>query len=288
MKSAHFTDLSRPRIDFRWPRAWLVLRISTAFLVLGPLITLLLLKTKEFPAFPGPDWVNALPWIYRALSIPSWLAGITLGLIIVGLTFITDYLHDPFDVGRAFSVSAVGGAVVQTLAVAAQQWIQRQALPHPFWLATGAISGCLCGGLAGTLALRRMALPKPWEQIGRNWAFATAIFAGGFLLGSELNYMCFARALLSASNETRLTAQELAVNVSTSPHHLSRMLTHFLRVEDPDQRRRAAEALGVLGVQDIRVIHGLERMSQDAEPSVRDAAAHALSHLRSSQPLPPS
>lgn len=265
----------------RWTSLWLVFRITLGFLILAPILTLFLLKLKDYPSFPGADWSNALPWIYRVLTFPSFLSGITLGLGLAFLTRRTRYFHEPYDIGRAISLGAIGGSLTQAAAIVLQHVLQTgQGRPHLFWLATAAIAGCLCGALSASIALRRLTHVKPWEQQPKPLWSASLFVLGVFLGGAVLNYIVFAGSLVSPDPERRETAQQLAFHRSTRPGLLARAVTLYLRSSNPDVRMRAVQSLAILGQHQPSVISAIEKLRSDPEPDIQITATQVITYLQ--------
>lgn len=279
--------MATPRVKSSWPSLWLTLRITTGFGLLVPAVTLCLLKLKSFPTFPGSDWANALPWIYRALTFPSILAGLLVSGVAVLITRRTHLFHDPYDFGRAVSLGAVTGAFAQVAAVAAQHlWQYQQKLPHNFWLATAVMAGCLCGALIVALCLRHLARVEPWEMVPRPFVFTSVALGIAFTGALLMNYVLFAACIVSPIEERRVNAQNLVFHISTRPAILTRTLAFYLFSGDPARRFRAVYALAMVNQPSGLVMRALRRTTQDSDPVVREAAHAALARMQQDSPLP--
>jgi hypothetical protein len=146
-------DAKRPPSPF--PKFPLALAIAGGFLVTAPLATFVLLVLKGLPDFAASHPGEVLIWVYNVTWKPALLAGVLLGGVVVTMVSRTRSFHQPFDVGRALSLGAVGGALSEAVATGLYRSLSHR-LFSDFWIAGAMIAGCLAGGLLVAAVLWRL------------------------------------------------------------------------------------------------------------------------------------
>ena len=171
----------------------------------------------------------------------------------------------------------VTGAATQVLGLLSQAWwLYGQKQVHAFWWATGAIAGCLCGGVITPFALWRLGHSRPSESVPGRLLLWIALLGGAFLWGMKVDYKIFASSLLSKDPAVRAVAQTLVFHVSTRPKMLARALASELGSRDAPRRWEVLETLAVMGPTAQPVAGHVRKCLADPDPRVRTQSALTL------------
>ena len=148
----------KPTVKISPVRQQLFPALALCYWATFPAVTFLLLWLKGLPLFIEGHLGKMVVWAYEVTWLPAGVAGIILALSLKSVTRKTGYFHAPYDFGRAFSLGAVLGALIQALST----WLYRSLTHHPFsdfWIAGAMIAGCLSGAFLTAFFLRKASIP---------------------------------------------------------------------------------------------------------------------------------
>lgn len=141
------------------PQGWAI-GLMVSYTLLCPLVLLGLFWLQGLPGVALSHPLTFLLWVFS----DTWLASIVSGAALAwGTRFLiqrTGYFHQPFDVGRSFSMGAIGGALAQ----AGGLWLHFLVLfhhaPTAYRTAGNIIAGCISGAIICWLFIWRLSIQK--------------------------------------------------------------------------------------------------------------------------------